>query len=170
MKKFKMFIVDDDRTDGGTMHVDNGAVISSAQRKALPNNPDGWNDISIGWERNMTNYGIVRNFSLPLGFVLDGAKILRKIFLTENIERKLSILITQLSLKLTPTKFAYQYLFIYKGDLDLSTCQVVPNKVTINIMESGISKLLKANEGTVYELPLDDPRHSTPSQDHVADC
>ena len=152
-----MFIVDDDRTDGGTMHVDNGAVISSAQRKALPNNPDGWNDISIGWERNMTNYGIVRNFSLPLGFVLDGAKILRKIFLTENIERKLSILITQLSLKLTPTKFAYQYLFIYKGDLDLSTCQVVPNKVTINIMESGISKLLKANEGTVYELPLDDP-------------
>ncbi|MDB5280694.1 MAG: hypothetical protein JWR61_5649 [Ferruginibacter sp.] len=157
MKKFKMFIVDDERTDGGTMKVDNGAVISTSERWPLPNSPDGWNDIAIGWQRNITNHGVVRNFSLKLGFVKEGAKILRSIFLNQNVERKLFILFTQLHLKLTPTTFAYQYKFLYKGDLDFSSLIDDNFKITINIMEGGISKLLKANEGTEYPIPMDDP-------------
>lgn len=154
MKKFKIFIVDDERMDGGTVHVENDVVISNSARKPLPNNPDGWDDMAIGWERNMDNYGIVRNFSLALGFVRDGAKILRKTFYTENVERKLALVITKLSLTLTNLKFAFNYVFLYRGDLDISTIQDAANKVTINIMEGGISALLKANEGTVYDTPF----------------
>jgi len=156
VKQFKVFITEE---NGNTLYVDNGVVISSAARKPLPNNPDGWQDIVIGWERNLSLYGVIRNFSLPLGFVLDGAHILRKVFYTENIERKISLLITMLTLTLTDITYAFNYFFLYKGDLDLSTFNDdQPTKVTMNIMEGGISKLLKANIDTVYEYPFkDDP-------------
>jgi hypothetical protein len=158
MKKFKTFIVDDDRTDGGTMLVDNNTVLSSSQRKALPNNPDGWQQMAIGWERNLIDHGIIRNYSLALKFVRDGAKILRKTLFSETVERKISLLITMLSLKLTSTKFAFQYNYLYKGDIDPATITDGPYSVAANIMEGQLIALKKANEATLYSFAMNDPK------------
>lgn len=154
MKKWLYFLVDDQ----GRSYKKNGSVIQQvSQPTSLPNSPDGWQDISIGWERNMNRFGIIRNFSLPLGFVKDSADILNHIYLTGNVETKVYLLIKKLEVELTPTTYRMIYRYFYKGELDLSTVEISDSKTTVNIMEGGLSKDLAANEATTFEFPLDDP-------------
>lgn len=154
MKKWLYFLVDDQ----GRSYKKNGSVIQQvSQPTSLPNSPDGWQEISIGWERNMNRFGIIRNFSLPLGFVKAANDILRYVYLTGTVESKVFLLIKYLSVELTVSTFKMIYRFFYKGELDLSTIEVTDSKTTVNIMEGGISKDLAANEGTTFEFPLDDP-------------
>jgi len=154
MKKWLYFLVDDQ----GRSYKKNGSVIQQvSQPTSLPNSPDGWQDISIGYERNMNRFGIIRNFSLPLGFVKAANDILRFVYLTGTVETKLFLLIKYLSVELTVSTYKMIYRFFYKGELDLSTIDLGDTKTTVSIMEGGISKDLAANEATTYELDMDVP-------------
>lgn len=162
-KEFKYYLIE---TDGRSISVVNGVVTSTSSQKALLTSPDGWQQISVGWERNLTKYGINRNFTLPLDFYFDGGTILRNTFYKENIEREIWLLIQQLELDITDTTFRYIYRYFYKGELDFSTLKDDGVKVSINIMEGGLSKKLKANEATTYELPVaTDPEAITVKMD-----
>jgi len=115
--------------------------------------PDGWQEISIAWERNLTKFGNVRNFSLPLKFVVDGAKIIRSIVYSTNFETKVFLLIKRLKIVTSPIDYNYFYEDYYRGEIDLSTFNDEESTVTVNIMEGDLHKKLKANEGTTYEIP-----------------
>ncbi len=143
--------------DGKSYTMQNGVLKKVSQRTPLAYTPDGWQDLAIGWERDMNKIGIVRNFSIPLGFVMDGAEILRNIIYKENIEAKVYLVIHKLNLELDAGLYKYAYKFFYKGELDLSTLKDQETKVTVNIAEGGLYKQLKANEGTVYEFPANYP-------------
>lgn len=153
MKDWLYFILDD---KGRSYYVQNGLLVkTSAQPKPLTYTPDGWQDVAIGWERNMQKVGTVRNFTVPLGFVMDGAKILRHLLINENIEKKVYLLIKKLTYEALPdNKYQYIYRYFYRGELDLKTIEDNTDKVTVSIAEGGLSKLLKANEGTVNEYDL----------------
>ena len=165
MKNWLYFLTDE---GGKSYHINNGLVQTTAAKKQLLYTPDGWQDIAIGWERNILRVGTVRNFSLPLGFVLDGAQILRDIMYTKSIEEKIYLLITKLDLVIDATTYKYLYNYFYKGELDLSTLRDDDTKMTVNIMEGGLSKLLKANEGTVYEFPMNAPETILVKMDGIA--
>lgn len=141
---------------GRSYRVENGLVLAKTQPKWLHNSPDGWQDINIGWERDLTLIGVVRNFTLPFGFVIDGQKILKSIFYGENIEKRIFLLIQKLNLFINPSKYYYFYKFFYRGELDLSTVSDEENKVTVSLMEGGLSKDLKANKASLYEIPVDE--------------
>lgn len=153
MKSFLYFLCEE---DGRSLTVKNGVVSSAAFPTPLPFTPDGWQDISIGWERDMKTVGIVRNFTLSLGFVRDGAQILRKVVYDQGIERKLYLIITRryTEVDLTGQTFAHTYRKYYKGALDLSTFQDSLTKVTCAISEGGVKKLYDAYRGTAFEYPL----------------
>lgn len=153
MKKWLYFLVDE---QGRSYKSVNGVVSKVSQPTPLPYSPDGWQDINIGYERNLNRFGIVRNFSLPLGFVKTANHILRHIVLTGTIETKVFLLIKKLELETTVSDYRFIYRFFYKGELDLSTAELGEEKSTVQIMEGGLSKLLAANEGNTYEFPLDD--------------
>jgi hypothetical protein len=152
MKDNLHFIVEE---DGRSLVVENGVVTQHSQPHPLKNTPDGWRNIIINWERQLARFGLQRSFTTPLGFVNDGATILRDTVYNQNYERKLSFLIHQLSPEVDATFFRLIYRYLYKGELDLSTFKDQDTKVTCGIMEGGVSKLLKANEGTAYEIPFD---------------
>jgi hypothetical protein len=135
----------------------------------LPETPEGWQDLALGWERNMQRLGVIRNFSVPLSFVKDGARILRKIFFTQNVETKVFLLIRKLALSLTSTTFKWIYNDFYLGEIDPTTIKVddETKKVSASIAETGIAKLLKANENTTYEIPLEDPAVITVKMDGI---
>ncbi len=141
---------------GKSYRVENGLVVAQSSRKPLHFTPDGWQTISIAWERNLTKWGVNRNFSLPLGFVLDGADILNFLFNTKNFEEKVFLLIQKQNLFISPAEYYFWYKFFYKGELDLSTIEQDENKTTVSIMEGSLSKDLKANENTPYEIPVDE--------------
>ena len=151
MKKWLYFLVDE---QGRSYKTVNGVVSKVSQPTPLPYTPDGWQDISLGWERNMNRYGIVRNFSLPLGFVKSANHILRHIVLTGTVETKVFLLIKKLELEKTDTTYRFIYRFFYKGELDLTTAQLQDEKSTVNILESGIVGKIAAKESAVYEYNL----------------
>lgn len=153
MKQWRFYITDD---AGQSYYVDNGVVMTSGTPRELPEAPDGWDEMLIAWERNWQKFGIIRNFSIPLNFVLDGAKILRSICYTNNIEKKVYLVIKQLNAITDNVNYRFEYEHYYKGELDLSTFNDDKPVVRINIMEGGLSKQLKANEATTYEKILDD--------------
>lgn len=144
--------------DGRVRQLVNGVVTSLGRIKALPNSPIGWDDIAIMWERDPELLGLVRNFSLPLGFVRDAAKILRNDGYKFNVDRELYLIIKQLVCDVTPTEFKLYYKSLYRGMLDFATLEDVPSeyRANINIMEGGVSKLLKANLNTQFYIPFDD--------------
>jgi hypothetical protein len=134
----------------------NGIVQLSSLPKPLKYTSDGWQDINIGWERSLETWGNNRNFSLPQGFVLDGAEILGEIFHTKNIEETVYLLIQKQTLVITPTEYYFFYKYFYKGELDLTTAKDTETKFTVNIMEGGLSKSYKAYESTKFEIsPVD---------------
>lgn len=154
LKKFLYFITE---KDGRTRQVVNGVVTSLNQPKALPQAPDGNQEIAIGWERSPVYYGNIRNFSLPLGFVGEGRQILQNDFYKFNIDRELYLLVKQLAYEWDDTTFKEYYRQLYKGQFDFSTFidDQGEYRATVGLMEGNLHRFLKANEGTVYEMPFD---------------
>jgi hypothetical protein len=151
MKRWLYFFVDE---QGRSYKTQNGVVSKVAQPTPLPNSPDGWQDINIGWERNMNRFGIVRNFSLPLGFVKGANHILRTIALTENVETRVFLLIKKLELEITGGQYRWIYRYFYKGELDLSSADLGEEKSTVNILESGVVSQVASKEATAFEYDL----------------
>jgi hypothetical protein len=155
LSKFLFYIIE---TDGRSNYVVNGVVSSRGTPTPLNVSPDGWQEIAFAWERNLQKHGIARNFSKDLTFYEDGAQILRDAFYRKNVDRQLFILIQELHLEITDTKFKWVYKYLYKGELDFSTGQddTVTGAFKISIMEGGLTKLLNANQTTTYFIPFDD--------------
>lgn len=157
-KRLLFYLVEE---DGRVRQVVNGVVTSLNKKTPLKNAPIGWEDILIIWERSMERFGPMQNFTLPLGFVLEGAKIVRNDSYKFNVDRKLFLLIQKFVSEITPMpggKYKEYYKFLYKGELDFSTFNDKPieGRVDLNIMQGGNAKLLKAGEATQFNIPFDD--------------
>jgi hypothetical protein len=153
-KQFQYYLLEE---DGRSLTVQNGVVTATSVKTPLTNTPDGWQDQSIAWERDMIKTGLVNNATAPFGFVRDAAKILRKIIWTQSFERKIFLLILKWTIEFNTIIGYYKdyYKYFYKAELDLSKVKDEDHIVTIPLLEQGISQKLKANENTTYEIPFD---------------
>ncbi len=147
-----------DPITGNCYQVENGIVVARGNYKSLDHSPISWQDITLGWERNLDKFGINRNFTLPLGFVIEGLAIVSYLKWTKNFDQRVSLLIQRKTLYIDTTNFYFWYKYFYKGELDFTTYKYddVQQRADINITEGGITKLLKANEGTEYAIPLNE--------------
>jgi hypothetical protein len=175
------------REDGSFCKVVNGTVVLTGEPSPLVFTPDGWLDIEINRRRNLSYFGLERSFTVPLDFVKDGGFILKHFFYNKGVEEKLFLLIAEKRLHIetggyiltqggffpvgsedgtqyleleNTGGFYFYYTAIYKGEIDFSQFVHARPKVTLNIMEGGSSKLFKAHENTVFEIPI-------PTDDYV---
>jgi hypothetical protein len=149
-----------------------GNVRDTTTPKPLQFSPDGWNEISIHEGVNAKyGFGLDRSFTIPLNYVEDAATILRYCYYTYGASAKLELLILEQKLEVTNASgslpytipfdlggigsYGYYYDFLYLGDIDFTTYDQEGAKVTANAIEGGPVKLLKANENTTYEIPMD---------------
>jgi hypothetical protein len=132
----------------------NGVIKKTSTPAPLAYSPDGWQDMGISWERNMQKFGLIRSFTISLTFVGDGAHILEYLYNRKNVDEKVWLLIQKLDLEVTDIDYALVHKFYYKGEVDLSTYRKSRRKISVNIMEGGRSKELKAKEGTAFQLPV----------------
>jgi hypothetical protein len=151
MKTWLYFLVDD---QGRSYKVTNGVVQKVAQPTPLRYTPDGWQELALAYERNMNRYGIVRSFSLPLGFVKEANYILRHIVLTGTVETKVYLVIKKLELDTTVSTYRFIYRLFYKGELDLTTASLGDEKSTVSLLESGITGQIAAKESAMFEYDL----------------
>lgn len=117
----------------------------------LPNAPIGWEENIIRWQRSETYFGMIRTFSVPLEFVLDGAWILRTGFYTLGLRNVTTLKIEQL----IPSTWGYELLF--QGEIDFSTFSDELTTVTVTVMEGGITANIKAYENVKYSIPINVP-------------
>jgi hypothetical protein len=178
LRDFTYYLI---REDGRFCTVQNDSVVLVSDPVPLQYTPDRWLDIEVSRQRNQKYFGLERSFTAPLDFVKDGALILKYFYYNAGSEDKMYLIIAEKRLyiesggyvELEPTtgavytetpgfvetetipSYYYYYSAIYKGELDFTNFKHAGPKVTVNIMEGGASKLLKAYENTVYEIPID---------------
>lgn len=127
------------------------SLVYQQKTYVLPNAPIGWEENIIRWSRSEFYYGMIRSFSVPLKFVLDGAWILRTGFYTYGIRGNALLTIEELNLA------TWGYELIYSGDIDFSTFTDSLTEVTVTAMEGGLSANIKAYENVKYTIPLNVP-------------
>ena len=111
--------------------------------------PQGWDEKALQWKRGFDWWGVFTEFSLPLKFVKDGAKILRYVLYNEGGEGNCELLIKRLN----KTTWAYEDYYI--GGLDFTKSNDENSFFTINILASGYIDKLKSRESQEYEIDLD---------------
>lgn len=128
-----------------------GNVFTSNVGLELPEDPDGWLDNQVSFGRNSHYWGLNRTFTIPLKFIKTGARIIRNVFYkTKGIESPLTLLVFKWDYVLG------YYRLYYNGLLDLTQFNDnVAEGVTVNIIQGGVTQLLKAYENLPIEIPLD---------------
>lgn len=144
---------------------ENGFVKEGDENYLKPNgedaclefSPEGWNDQLIKFGRNITYWGMFRDFTVSMKFVRDGYKILKKLYSEGWIEAFCLMGIQ----KLHPTMLPYTYQPYYLTEINFAKYRETSNReVRVEGLEGGMAKLFKANENTVYTIPIDsDPKH-----------
>ena len=150
MKEFLYHIIDP--TTGLYYYIDpiTKQVLTNNDPVFLQHTPDGWEKKSIAFIRSDESYGVIKSFTIPLQFVLDGARILRYLLYTKIGMETLADLSIK---KLNPA--TGQYLRYYRGELNFSEFEDSIDSVSVNVVEARIAKLIKANKATKYEFDLD---------------
>lgn len=134
-------------------YVDGSNVVqTSFTPTELPQAPRGWEGQTLNWERGFEWYGVFTNYSNPLQFVNDGARVLKNIYYNTGIEGNCQLYIE----KHTNEVSTWGYEEYYKGDIDFSRFKDMKDYVEISITESGFLAKLKANETTNREIEVTD--------------
>lgn len=130
-------------------YVENGVVKTTTTATPLEHAPDGSKDKVINYDRNETYHGVFRSFTIPLRFILNDALILRERLYKFGMEDVVLLIIRQLNYT------TGQYDDLYIGEIDFSKYEDSLNFFQVNAIETGLSKYLKAYEGTNHEIGLD---------------
>lgn len=127
-----------------------GAVTSTTTKTAITYSPEGWLEGMVDWERGLTFWGILRNYSGPVKAVKDVAKILRHLYVLYGSNANLSFYIELLDNSVS----TYGYNKKYSGDFDFINYVDEDKYVTITIMESGFPAYLKARQSVNYKTDV----------------
>src|SRR5690606_18195865 len=103
---------------------------SSSETYILPHAPDGWDESLIVWVESKDYFGMFRDFSIPIKFVLDGAWLIRR-----ELYTKYQLASVRLRVELL-NRSTWTYSTEYIGELDFSKFQDTKNSFTINVMEA----------------------------------
>jgi hypothetical protein len=144
------------KEDGRSGSVQNGVVTFSNAKKPLRHSPMSIKKMQIAWERNLARHGVNRNFTFPFDLVRDARIIIQDTFYNRTIDEKLFLLIQKRALRMTDTTYKWIYEYLFKGELDLPTVRDAEVKLGLAIMEGGLHKQIKANEGTKYDIDFDE--------------
>lgn len=126
------------------------------QPASLNYSPIGWKDKIVKYARNIKYWGIFRDMTVPLKFPGDGFEILNKMFWDFGME----VVVQFVVLKLDRLNLPYTYKGWYKSELNFPKFKQSLITYQVEALEGGLSKYLKANENTDYEIPIDtDPEH-----------
>lgn len=118
--------------------------------------PVGWDkETSAKFKRDAKYGGIIRSFSFPLTFGLNGADLLRYAYSQNGVEAGVRLRVEQR--KDNDPSDIWGYSTIFSSDLDFSQYDYNGTTVTITLLETGIASDIKARENVKYEFPLVGP-------------
>lgn len=119
---------------------------NGASSLTLTHSPDGWDDTLVRYERSTKYWGLFRSFTVQLKFVKEGATYLRNEFYTNGVSALVTCQIKRLN------KITLEYYTAYTAEVDFATFKDEDHTVSVNLVEGGLSKLIKNKAGTEYVI------------------
>lgn len=134
---------------GKTARISNGVVSMLAGPPVpLAQNPQGWQDIEVGFATDFKYNSLNRMATIPMNFIGDGAEILRY-FMYEGKGFNEDLYVIALKKSYENGKYELQY----SGKLDMSKAKDNPLiGVEVPAKEGGIMSYIAANESVIYEI------------------
>lgn len=134
---------------GKTARISNGVVsMVSGPPVPLAQNPQGWQDIEVGFATDFKYNSLNRMATIPMTFIGDGAEILRY-FMYSGKGFNEDLYVIALKKSYVNGKYELQY----SGKLDMSKAKDNPLiGVEVPAKEGGIMSYIAANESVVYEI------------------
>lgn len=133
------------------MEKDDGTISAETNPTPLRNKPIGWQDLELSFDTVDKYFSDVKALSVPLQYVLDGAKILRHLLYNgKGYEEEVYCVILKLNSETGVRELEYT------ARIDMSKAVDDPEiGVTVNAKEGGFQSDLDAYEDVSYEFPLD---------------
>jgi len=158
-KLFLFFLLD--TPTGKAYYLDSNRVIQSISITtaiddvSMPNSPGGWLETELGFIRSSTYFGLNRSYATSQEFVKEVAYMVRKLYLDGvGTETPLTVVVFKYNSK--PLAGEPMYKLYYKAPLDLPKIKdKIIESISCNLMEGGVSQLLKAYENTPLQIPCD---------------
>jgi hypothetical protein len=126
----------------------------------LSHAPKGWDEGLIKWVRSEKYWGLFRSFSIPMQFALDGKDVLTEVYAKQGSEGRAEVLIERLDRSDWSTYKTY-----YNAVVDFSQVKWSHDYFECNLIEGGISQVIKAQETTIYNVNKAPYRNSMVIQD-----
>lgn len=121
----------------------------------LKHAPGNWLNTSLAFDRNMTYFGLNRAYATPQEFVLDVKDMIQELTLFGvGVEKPLSLAVFKLNT--VPQAGEPTYKLYFKAPLDLpQAIATIFETFSCNLMEGGVTQLLKNYENTPLTIPCD---------------
>lgn len=121
----------------------------------LKHAPGNWLGITLAFDRNMTYFGLNRSYTTGNDFVLEVKDMITELtLLGVGVEQPLSLGVWKLNSQ--PIAGDPTYKLYYKAPLDLpEATATLFETFSCNLMEGGVSQLLKNYENTTIVVPCD---------------
>lgn len=134
---------------GKTARINNGVVsMLGGPPVPLAQNPQGWQDIEVGFATDFKYNSLNRMATIPMTFIGDGAEILRYyMYSGKGFNEDLYVI------ALKKSYINGKYELQYSGKLDMSKAKDNPLiGVEVPAKEGGIMSYIAANESVIYEI------------------
>lgn len=124
----------------------------------LQYSPEGWKDTLVKTARSLKYWGLFRDMTVPMKFPNDGKWILTWLLSQYGIEAVAKLAMMKLDRKSLP----YSYKPYYITQINFPKYKNSRDWFTVEAIEGGMSKWIKANENTKFEYDIDsDPERVT---------
>lgn len=149
-----------------SVYIDNGILAFSSSPKPLQFTPDGWKEISIVDQRNINQWSLDVDFTIPLTFVMDGAQILKIWFSTKGTEVPIYLVIMEQRLfydsSTVPATYYYYYTLFYKSQVAFANYSHQGARVSVNMLDQSFPLQLKNNASKTFQFNLSDSHLPAP--------
>ena len=156
MKDLQYWLLDSNKrplyvNDAGLVnYVPTGILKPDGYPAHLKHSPIRWREEFVKYARSQAQFGMIRDYTVPVDFAGDGGKIIKDTKWKNGSDAVVYMAVK----KLNKTDFPDRYDHWYTGEIDFSKATQSKDRISAMCVEGGLSKLLKANEGTIYELPI----------------
>jgi len=116
----------------------------------LINAPSGWEETLLNYKRSKAYFGLIRGFTVPLQFTLDGAYLLRNEYYRRGSLAKTVFRIEALK------SFDWTYRVVYQGEIDFSEWEDEDNLVNVTVTDVGVAETVASSDRSVYEIVLNE--------------
>jgi hypothetical protein len=123
-------------------------LLIDEQSYVLKNAPRGWEETFLNYKRSSNYWGLIRSFTVPLAFVLDGAYLLRREFYSKSIRAKTVLKIEVLN------NADWTYKLVYEGEVDYTQFKDEDNSVSVNVTDVGVAENVASSDKAVFEIEI----------------